>query len=246
MKKNLLAIALGSVIALTAAPYSLAANDSTIQSSADYSQLVTKRQVVDQLLNDAVEAFKSPARISHAGFTAKMPSNMEMVTDRLLEAYQLEPYRTDLLISAANAQIYNKNVDRAIELFEQALAVAPDDVDLHAYLAVWQRFKGNQTESDQHMTTLAKLNAGKAADIKRIFDTVDRVLATSLKEKADKGKLDDKGASDCYLGLCAQSRWFDASNLSRTSTNHVSNGESEPRCDNYFDGRRTKEPQNRR
>ncbi|TOB60512.1 transporter, partial [Vibrio parahaemolyticus] len=120
MKKNLLAIALGSVIALTAAPYSLAANDSTIQSSADYSQLVTKRQVVDQLLNDAVEAFKSPARISHAGFTAKMPSNMEIVTDRLLEAYQLEPYRTDLLISAANAQIYNKNVDRAIELFEQA------------------------------------------------------------------------------------------------------------------------------
>ncbi|MBM4838450.1 YdcF family protein [Vibrio parahaemolyticus] len=194
MKKNLLAIALGSVIALTAAPYSLAANDSTIQSSADYSQLVTKRQVVDQLLNDAVEAFKSPARISHAGFTAKMPSNMEMVTDRLLEAYQLEPYRTDLLISAANAQIYNKNVNRAIELFEQALAVAPDDVDLHAYLAVWQRFKGNQAESDQHMTTLAKLNAGKVADIKRIFDTVDRILATPLKEKADKGKLDDKGA----------------------------------------------------
>ncbi|EHK2923166.1 YdcF family protein [Vibrio parahaemolyticus] len=194
MKKNLLAIALGSVIALTAAPYSLAANDSTIQSSADYSQLVTKRQVVDQLLNDAVEAFKSPARISHAGFTAKMPSNMEIVTDRLLEAYQLEPYRTDLLISAANAQIYNKNVDRAIELFEQALSVAPDDADLHAYLAVWQRFKGNQTESDQHMTTLAKLNAGKAADIKRIFDTIDRVLTTPLKEKADKGKLDDNGA----------------------------------------------------
>ncbi|WP_049879519.1 ElyC/SanA/YdcF family protein [Vibrio parahaemolyticus] len=181
-------------MALTAAPYSLAANDSTIQSSADYSQLVTKRQVVDQLLNDAVEAFKSPARISHAGFTAKMPSNMEIVTDRLLEAYQLEPYRTDLLISAANAQIYNKNVDRAIELFEQALAVAPDDVDLHAYLAVWQRFKGNQAESDQHMTTLAKLNAGKAADIKHIFDTVDRILATPLKEKADKDKLDDKGA----------------------------------------------------
>ncbi|MCV5262864.1 transporter, partial [Escherichia coli] len=85
---------------MTAAPYSLAANDSTIQPSADYSQLVTKRQVVDQLLSDAVEAFKSPARISHAGFTAKMPSNMEIVTDRLLEAYQLEPYRTDLLISA--------------------------------------------------------------------------------------------------------------------------------------------------
>ncbi|MDF5637397.1 transporter, partial [Vibrio parahaemolyticus] len=54
MKKNLLAIALGSVIALTAAPYSIAANDAAVQSSADYSQIVTKRQVVDQLLNDAV------------------------------------------------------------------------------------------------------------------------------------------------------------------------------------------------
>ncbi|MBS9905367.1 YdcF family protein [Vibrio alginolyticus] len=194
MKKNLLAIALGSVIALTAAPYSIAVNDAAVQSSADYSQIVTKRQVVDQLLNDAVQAFKSPARISHAGFTAKMPSNMEIVTDRLLEAYKLEPYRTDLLISAANAQIYNKNADRAIELFEQALSVAPDDVDLHAYLAVWQRFEGNQAESAKHMATLTKLNAGKAADIQRIFDTVDRVLATPLKEKADKGKLDDKGA----------------------------------------------------
>ena len=153
MKKNLLAITLGSMIALTAAPYSIAANDPAVQSSNDYSQIVTKRQVVDQLLDDAVKAFKSPARISHAGFTAKMPSNMEMVTDRLLEAYRLEPYRTDLLISAANAQIYNKNAHRAIELFEQALSVAPDDVDLHAYLAVWQRFEGNQSESAKHMAT---------------------------------------------------------------------------------------------
>ncbi|WP_371862588.1 ElyC/SanA/YdcF family protein [Vibrio atypicus] len=171
------------------------ANETTvIQAPVDYSQLVTKRQIVDQLLSDAVIAFKSPSRISHAGFTAKMPSNMEIVTERLLQAYQLEPYRTDLLISAANAQIYNKNVDRAVELFQQALSTAPDDVDLHAYLAVWQRFKGNQAESDKHMMTLSKLNSGKAADIQRIFDTVDRVLATPLKETADKGYLDEKGA----------------------------------------------------
>ncbi|EEX94741.1 hypothetical protein VIOR3934_21246 [Vibrio orientalis CIP 102891 = ATCC 33934] len=194
MKKKLLAIALGGVICLASAPYTFAANDSAVQSSDNYAQLITKRQVVDQLLSDAVDAFKSPSRISHAGFTAKMPSNMEIVTDRLLEAYQLEPYRTDLLISAANAQIYNKNVEQAIELFEQALSVAPDDVDLHAYLAVWQRFEGNQAESNKHMATLSKLNAGKAADIKRIFTTVDRVVATPLKEKADNGKLDDKGA----------------------------------------------------
>ncbi|GLO63071.1 transporter [Vibrio sp. MACH09] len=194
MRKNIIALTLSSIIALTSAPITFAANDSAIQSSTDYSQVVTKRQVVDQLLNDALKAFKSPTRISHAGFTAKMPSNMEIVTNRLLEAYQLEPYRTDLLISAANAQIYNKNVDGAIDLFKQALNVAPDDVDLHAYLAVWQRFKGHQTESNKHMAALTKLDAGKAADIKRIFQTVERILVTPLKENADKGKLDSKGA----------------------------------------------------
>ncbi len=185
MKKNIIAIALGSVIALSAPMFSLADNHSTIQSSVDYSQFVTKRQVVDQLLQDALTAFKSPSRISHAGFTAKMPSNMEIVTSRLLEAYQLEPYRTDLLISAANAQIYNKNVDKAIELFNQALSVAPDDVDLHSYLAVWTRFKGDDASSTKHMQALAKLNPGREADLKKIFATVDRVLATPLKDKAE-------------------------------------------------------------
>lgn len=194
MNKNILALALGSIISFTVSPSSFAAHDNAVYSSIEYSQLVTKRQVVDQLLADAVEAFKSPARISHAGFTAKMPSNMEIVTARLLEAYALEPYRTDLLISAANAQIYNNNVDKAIDLFEQALTVAPDDVDLHAYLAVWLRFNGDVKASNIHMTKLAKLNPGKEADMKRIFTMVERVLATPLKEKADKNLIKDKSA----------------------------------------------------
>ncbi|WP_407829925.1 ElyC/SanA/YdcF family protein [Vibrio vulnificus] len=162
------------------------AAQTTVKPSVEYAQLVTQRQVVDQLLHDAVVAFKSPARVSHAGFTAKMPSNMEIVTDRLLEAYQLEPYRTDLLISAANAQIYNKNVDKAIELFQQALSVAPDDVDLHTYLAVWQKFKGNEQAYQQHVTALNALNQGRAADLQRLLSTVDRILQTPLKEKATR------------------------------------------------------------
>ncbi|HDY7805397.1 TPA: YdcF family protein [Vibrio vulnificus] len=183
MKKNLLAIALCSVIAV---PMSTWAAQTTVKPSVEYAQLVTQRQVVDQLLHDAVVAFKSPARVSHAGFTAKMPSNMEIVTNRLLEAYQLEPYRTDLLISAANAQIYNKNVDKAIELFQQALSVAPDDVDLHTYLAVWQKFKGNEQAYQQHVTVLNTLNPGRTADLQRLLSTVDRILQTPLKEKATR------------------------------------------------------------
>ncbi|EGQ8023869.1 YdcF family protein [Vibrio vulnificus] len=194
MKKNLLAIALCSVIAV---PMSTWAAQTTVKPSVEYAQLVTQRQVVDQLLHDAVVAFKSPARVSHAGFTAKMPSNMEIVTDRLLEAYQLEPYRTDLLISAANAQIYNKNVDKAIELFQQALSVAPDDVDLHTYLAVWQKFKGNEQAYQQHVTALNALNPGRAADLQRLLSTVDRILQTPLKEKATR----QLGSNDAIVTL---------------------------------------------
>ncbi|WP_423218929.1 ElyC/SanA/YdcF family protein [Vibrio vulnificus] len=173
------------------------AAQTTVKPSVEYAQLVTQRQVVDQLLHDAVVAFKSPARVSHAGFTAKMPNNMEIVTDRLLEAYQLEPYRTDLLISAANAQIYNKNVDKAIELFQQALSVAPDDVDLHTYLAVWQKFKGNEQAYQQHVTALNALNQGRTADLQRLLSTVDRILQTPLKEKATR----QLGSNDAIVTL---------------------------------------------
>lgn len=71
-------------------------------------------------------------------------------------------------------------------MFEQVLTVAPQGVDAHAYLAVWQQFKGNTEASLEHMNTLKTLNAGRAADIQRIFDTVNRIVATPLKEKQDK------------------------------------------------------------
>lgn len=87
MKKTLLTLAISGVMALTL-PYSVVAKENAAKPSVEYSQFVTQRQVVDQLLEDALTAFKSPARVSHAGFTAKMPSNMEIVTQRLLEAYR--------------------------------------------------------------------------------------------------------------------------------------------------------------
>ncbi len=187
MNKKLITLALSGILYVSPT-FAFTQTQSAVQSTADYAQVVSKRQVVDQLLEQAVTAFKSPARISHAGFTAKMPSNMEIVTDRLLQAYQLEPYRTDLLISAANAQIYNKNVDRAIELFEQVLSVAPDDVDANAYLAVWQHFKGNNQAANKHLKKLEQLDSGKAADIQRIFETVDRIVATPLKSEMKEPK----------------------------------------------------------
>jgi len=183
MNRTLIALTLSSLLAFSSGGFAAdaVAPVNSLQTQADYAQLVSKRQVVDMLLADAWQTMKSPARISTAGFTAKMPSNMEMVTDRLLEAYQLEPYRTDLLISAANAQIYNSNVDRAISLFEKALAVAPDDLDVLSYLAVWQRFKQNDSAAALlHLKRVKELNPGRAADLQRIFKAVENINQTPL------------------------------------------------------------------
>ncbi len=188
MKKNTASLLIGCLFCLNST-FSQA-NDlvtpKSIASTTDLSSYTTKRQVVNQLLTDALIAFQSPTRISHAGFTAKIPSNLEIVTSCLLEAYQLEPYRTDLLISAANAQIYNGNVDRAITLFKQAQATAPDDIDILSYLAVWQNFKGNNAASIKQMAKLTSLNPGRQADIEHIINTVDHVIATPLKTMVTK------------------------------------------------------------
>ena len=193
MKKTVISMALASALILSVSQNAFASHEAVVQAKITPAELVTKRQVVDQLLENALKVFKSPARISHAGFTAKMPSNMEIVTERLLEAYALEPYRTDLLISAANAQVYNKNIERAISLFEKALSVAPDDVDVNSYLAVWQKFQGHEKTSKMYMEKVAKLDKGQAADLKRIFSTIDRVIDTPLKDKTVK-KYDGKTA----------------------------------------------------
>ncbi|QUM88824.1 YdcF family protein [Moritella sp. 36] len=186
MKSKLSTLTLALILSSSIYSAQTVAASDVIQPRANYTDMTSQRQVVDQLLNDAYQAFKNPARISHAGFTAKMPSNMEIITNNLLDAYQLEPYRIDLLFSAANAQIYNKNVDRAIELFTQILSVAPDDVDAHSYLVIWQNFKGNKSEVSRHLNALEGLNKGRVADLKKIISTIDRIVETPLSNKIKK------------------------------------------------------------
>ncbi|MHA7002195.1 YdcF family protein [Aeromonas schubertii] len=195
MKPTLLALTLGLLLAsplLPAAGASApsaavpsqalsAAPEASLQQASDLNALVSKRQAVDMLLTEALQIFHSPARISHAGFTAKMPSNMALITDRLLDAYRLEPYRTDLLISAANAQIYNGQLERAIGLLEQARAAAPDDLDINSYLAIWQLVKGDQEASRRYLAQVANLNSGRAADLEGIIARVQRISATPLQ-----------------------------------------------------------------
>ncbi|MGL5334605.1 MAG: YdcF family protein [Enterovibrio sp.] len=181
MKQTLLALSFSGLLAFS--PFALQANESSLQTEHNLNNLVSKRQAVDMLLNEALQIYKSPAKISHAGFTAKMPSNMELVTERLLAAYKLEPYRTDLLISAANAQIYNSNLDRAIALLEQAQVAAPDDIDISSYLTIWHMVKGNEEGFRSNFVKVAERHAGRAADLEEIITRIQRVLSTPLQTK---------------------------------------------------------------
>lgn len=145
----------------------------TLQPQADYQRYISERQTVDFLIQDALTAFKSPARVSDAGFTGKLPTNMEIVADRLQQASKLEPYRADLLFSTASAYIYNKNVDKALMLYQQILDIAPDDVDAHSYIAAWQRYKGNTAAVELQMAELQQLNPGRADQLKKVFAVID-------------------------------------------------------------------------
>ncbi|MDQ6567105.1 MAG: ElyC/SanA/YdcF family protein [Haemophilus parainfluenzae] len=156
-----------------------------LEPQLNYQQLLTQRQVVDELLEQAVKIQNSPARVSNAGFTAKLPSNMERIADLLLEAYKLEPYRVDFLFGAANANIYNGNTDKAIELYQKVLDVAPDDVKAHTYLAAWNRFKGNQAETTQHLERLKQLSPESASKLEKVFAVIDKAANQPITDKLE-------------------------------------------------------------
>lgn len=182
MKKAFSIKAVTVALSLVLSGPALAEPIQVLQPQVEYSQFVTQRQTVDLLIAEALQAFKSPARVSHAGFTGKLASNMEIVAERLQQAYSLEPYRADLLFSIASAYIYNKEVDKAISFYQQILTLAPDDVDAHTYLAAWQRYKGDKAAAEAELKTLEQLNPGRAAQIKKVFEVIDNVATMPLRD----------------------------------------------------------------
>ena len=173
------------------------------KAQADYKDHITQRQTVDLLINDALKAFKSPARISHAGFTGKLSSNMEIVAERLKKAYELEPYRADLLFSIASAYVYNKDITNAIIFYNKILEIAPEDSDAHTYLAAWYLYQGNLSASDKHMKILKDLNPGRAAQTKKLFSVINHVASMPLSdrvESADSAALTSGNTAIVTLG----------------------------------------------
>lgn len=163
-------------------------NSKTSQNSAQNQtstlpNWVTKRQLVDLLLNEALTAFKSPARISHAGFTGKLQNNLDIVADRVQKAYQLEPYRADLLFSLAGAYTANGDIENSIKTYQTILAKFPGELDAITYLASWQRFLNNQDIANQLFSKLQMSDAGRAAKLQRTFKSIDRAVSMPISDK---------------------------------------------------------------
>lgn len=157
-----------------------------LESDSLYDGL-SKRQVVDLWIKEADTAFRAPARVSHSGFTAKLPSNMEVVAQNLLKAYALEPFRVDLLFGAANAHVYNKDVKKAVSLFEQIYAAYPHDLDVNVYLASWYRFLNQKDLSQKHLANLHKFHPLKSEQLVKTFAVIDHVATMKLtKELPEK------------------------------------------------------------
>lgn len=183
MKKGLKLTFLAALSTLTISGFANTYETIVLEPQINYQQLLTQRQVIDDLIAQAVKIQNSPARVSNAGFTAKLPSNMERIADLLLQAYELEPYRVDFLLGAANANIYNGNIDRAIPLYQKVLTVAPDDVKANIYLTAWNRFKGNQAESEKYAAHLKAIAPEKFAELEKVFSIIDHAAQMPITDK---------------------------------------------------------------
>ena len=137
---------------------------------------------VEKLLDEADEAFDSPVRTSSAGSTDKTADNMQVVSDRLMQAHEIAPYRNDLVFSAASAQIARKDVDAAIALYNKALETAPNDVDALSYLAGWSRYLGRGADTNGFKTRLRALDPARVEQLEAMFTTIDQKVATPLTD----------------------------------------------------------------
>ncbi|MGL5728960.1 MAG: YdcF family protein, partial [Plesiomonas sp.] len=67
-------------------------------------------------------------------------------------------------------------------IFERILALAPDDLDAHTYLATWQHFQGNQTETDKHLNALKTLSPARYQQVQDLFSVVNTVSTMPIRD----------------------------------------------------------------
>mmetsp|Transcript_77963 Transcript_77963/g.252909 ORF Transcript_77963/g.252909 Transcript_77963/m.252909 type:complete len:367 (-) Transcript_77963:70-1170(-) len=147
---------------------------------------IATRQRVIALLSEAQALNSSPWPTSSSTLEAPASTTTQQVAKLLLQAYGLEPYRSDLLISAANALVHDGELSRAIALLGDALSNMPDDLDTNSYLAIWSLVAGTEEAASRYLAKVRDLNQGRANDMSRIINCVQRVTTAPLMIESQK------------------------------------------------------------
>ncbi|WP_199551959.1 YdcF family protein [Streptomyces sp. N35] len=142
---------------------------------------------VKSLIDQANNAFTSPARSSTAGNTSTLESNNRTIATKLLAAHELAPYRSDLLFSAATAKIANDDVPGAIKLYKEILRQNPKDLDALSYLATWARYSQDQPGVDSAMGQIKAIAPERFDDLNAVFADIDTNMSAPITDRPDIG-----------------------------------------------------------
>lgn len=101
----------------------------------------------------------------------------------LEEAVMRTPHRLDLRICLANHCIQTGLTDLALDIYEELTRMVPRDVDVLFALAHWRRYRGDIDGATQARKQLAKIRSEKAADLTRLWQTID---AWQIRQPTDR------------------------------------------------------------
>ncbi len=93
------------------------------------------------------------------------------------------PHRIDLRVCVANHCIQTGQPEQALDIFEELTRMVPRDADILFCLAHWRRYLADDSGAEQARRQLAKIRAGRAADLARLWQCID---AWTLREPADR------------------------------------------------------------
>jgi len=143
-----------------------------------------------QLLQAAQDCNADPARASTSAFTAK--TNMGVISDLLLCAYDRDPARVDCLVSAANAMAYEGKLEDAIELLTTAREHTPFDIDINTYLCIFSVVADFQSDrfdlgraGTTYLQAVREVSESRAQDLQNIIERVARIVRTPLLSETD-------------------------------------------------------------
>ncbi|MGR5063977.1 YdcF family protein [Photobacterium sp. DNB22_13_2] len=127
----------------------------------------------------ALDAYNSPSR-HNFNLGGKAVSNLEAVQHYLSKALCLakDTGKADILMTLANMNSFQGNIDHAINCYSQALLAASyqQSVMLHGYLAVWHHYQKKLLHVAEHIEQLAHIDNQCAQAVSDVITIIESNL----------------------------------------------------------------------